>query len=216
MYRPRHSTSCRRGAAVLAGLAWAMAVRGPAAAAEPSIPARTIPLGEAGGAHRPIKHAFAPWAPDAVAKTVGDWVFVDGEWAAGPGRLEQTADRQQGVLAFNRRVLGDTALSARFRAAPTRGGVGAVDFIFRAQSSATYYFVRFDSANQHVSLHAATDNMTYSIVQAGYEPNPIPIALGVFHDASVIARGNTIRVILDGTAAFSSPPARIRPILAFS
>lgn len=165
------------------------------------IPAKPIGASDAVAteAHRPVQHEFAPWAPTVGAKNVASWTLIDGRWEVGDGSLKQTAHYDQGVFAFNNtHVLADTTLSARFKVEKTRNGVGAVDFLFRCQSSATYYFARFDSTNSQVSLWAATRNLTYPIVEAGYEPHPIPIAAGVWHEGKVEAIANSVKVILDG------------------
>ena len=149
--------------------------------------------------HKPIKHAFSSWAPDMPARTIGRWTVVDGQWQVGDSRLEQTGYCEQGVFAFtNARVLADSALSARFKVTPLRSGAGAVDFVFRAQSSSEYYFARFDTAVGSVSLWAARRELTYPLAEVGRPSSPIPIAPGQWHRARVEAVGPSIKVELDG------------------
>ena len=129
-------------------------------------------------------------APDAAE----NWCFIGGDWKIQDGMLVQQdirsgLDYNYGAYAFLKNcTFGDFELTVDFKI-EEKGGYRGAGIIFRSVDSCTGYGVSYLSGISRITL-----SQKYAL---SYK-NEVTIALGVWHTARVIARGNQLQGYMDG------------------
>jgi hypothetical protein len=130
--------------------------------------------------------------------------------------LDRTASMTHGELVLDGRKTpsravflpcewGDVTLRAKFLVEPAAEGVLACGFMVRLADAETYYYVHFDRA-QAILVRSDESQSWNEIKRVGGLDKPA----GTWHTGELEARGETLRVSLNGKLLYEAKDARLK------
>ena len=152
--------------------------------------------------------SIAVWCRGAEPRVEAGWTLAGGDWVASESRLEQKKyDPQLGAYAFRgAETFSDTVFSARFKVTGQgKNGVGATGFVFRAVDSNHLYYVHFDVRNRQAILVATDAKSSWHDLKRA---RLLPLKANTWHEGKVEAKGEDIRVYLDGKLVMQAKDKR--------
>lgn len=147
----------------------------------------------------------APLTPPFTPDQQPQWHFASGNWRfSAEGTLEQTNASRRSAAVLRSPAYGNIRLTADFRIAPVGGGVRAAAVIFGATGTLSYHWLHLDSRFHQIILTRSTPKNTWIEIARRRCP---ALTDDTWHKLVVEARGDAVKVLLDGQEALQAPLA---------
>ncbi len=139
--------------------------------------------------------------PEAAAQ----WKMLDPTASIAQGELVLDGRKTPSRAVFLPSEWGDVTLRAKFLVEPAAEGVLACGFMVRLSDADTYYYVHFDRG-QAILVRSGEGQSWNEIKRVGGLDKPA----GQWHTGELEARGDTLRVSLNGKLLYEAKDARLK------
>jgi sialidase-1 len=133
------------------------------------------------------------------------WKMLDKTASIHDGELVLDGRQHETRAVFLPHAWGDVALRAKFLVEPADHGVLACGFMVRAADADTYYYVHFDRG-QAILVRSDVSQSWNEIKRVGGLEKPA----GAWHTAELEARGDTLRVSLNGRLLYEAHESTLK------